>query len=156
MTDARTIRALYCNELEMSAGHEQRAAMHRPHNRQMRQGETGTRAQRLRSGATRVHGGEHGSSPPLGGAALLAAQRGPHRPNRFQLRVLRLAASDLQERRERRAGLLRQLNKLSPRQTSESLTHIGGGWDCVFHAAIIPLAVRLSTSDGIFVDTVSQ
>lgn len=70
VTDARTIRALYCNELEMSAGHEQRTAMHRPHNRQMRQGETGTRAQRLRSGATRVHGGEHGSHLLLGGAAL--------------------------------------------------------------------------------------
>lgn len=37
------------------------AAMHRPRNRQLQQGGTGTRAQRLRSGATRVHGGEHGS-----------------------------------------------------------------------------------------------
>lgn len=34
------------------------AAMDKPRNRQKRQGETGTRAQRLRSGATRVHGGE--------------------------------------------------------------------------------------------------
>jgi len=53
MTGARTIRALYCNELEMSAGQNKEAAMHRPHNRQMRQGETGTRAQRGHSGAWR-------------------------------------------------------------------------------------------------------
>lgn len=46
------------------------AAMNRPHNRQLQQGGTGTRAQRLRSGATRVHGGEHLAALRLGGAAL--------------------------------------------------------------------------------------
>lgn len=124
------------------------AAMHRPHNRQSRQGGTGTRAQRLRSGATRVHGGEHGSRLLLGGAALLAAQGRPDSADRFQLGVQRLAGLDLAERVKRRVGLLGKLDQLCARQGGQPVPDLFGGWNGVLHAPIIPHTVRLSTSSG--------
>ena len=72
MTDAGTKRALYCDELRIGAGRKRKAAMHRPRNRQKQQGGTTQRAQLVRNGATRVHGGEHGSGAPLRGTALAA------------------------------------------------------------------------------------
>ena len=58
MTDARTIRALYCNELEMSAGHEQRTAMQWSRNHFGQLGRLAVCAMG-RSDSAWMHGGEH-------------------------------------------------------------------------------------------------
>lgn len=99
-------------------------------------------------GATRVHGGEHLAALLLGGAALLAAQGRPHSADRFQLGVQRLAGLDLAERVKRRVRLLSKLDQLCARQGGELVSDLFGGWDCVLHAPIIPLSVRLSTISG--------
>ena len=106
-----------------------------------------------RSDSARVHGGEHGSSLLLRGAALLAAQSRPNSADRFELRVQRFAGLDLAQRVKRRVRLLGKLDQLRARQGFKPFTHLGGGWDFVLHAPIIPRAVHLSTTTGIFVAT---
>lgn len=61
MTGARTIRALYCNELEMSAGQNERAAMQRSRNHFGQLGRLAVCAMG-RSDSALMHGGEHGGS----------------------------------------------------------------------------------------------
>ena len=147
VTDAMTKRALYCNELKMSVGHEQRAAMQWSRNHF---GQLGRLAVcDTRSGATRVHGGEHGSVLRLGGAALLAAQGRPNSANRFELRVQRLAGLDLAQRVERCAGLLGKLDQLCAGQARKLFPDLCGRWNGVLHSPIIPHSVRLSTTNGI-------
>ena len=106
-----------------------------------------------RSDSARVHGGEHGSGAPLGGAALLAAQGRPNSADRFELRVQRLARLDLAQRVKRRVGLLGKLDQLCARQGGKPVPDLFGGWNGVLHAPIIPRAVHVSTTNGIFVAT---